>query len=259
MESLNEDHDLATNTVAAASGVVAKCDICLRQPSAARYLVADYLPVPRFGRFAAAKAVTIGINPAVNKAGIRALPLISQFGKTRRSDLNDADLISISKFQDAYFDDGKAHMFFDNNFYFILHTIDASWTYQSGRAAHIDVVSCVTDPLWSRLADRNAQAAIRENCRPHFFRTLELVPSGTWLFWGGRETMRALNELNPRTNAEGVTTEKSVSWQMGELEINANLYPFMAWNKIGQGMSNGDRCELGRLVKSRIIAAANGI
>jgi len=258
MNAQREDRDLTTKIVAALSEV-AKCDICLRQPSTAKYLLADYVPVPRFGGFAAVEAVTIGINPAPNKAGRRALPLIAGFGKTRRSDLEDDEILSISKFQDTYFDDGNAHTFFDNNFYFILHTIDTSWTYQSGKVSHIDVVSCVTDPLWSKvgLANPDAQVTIRQNCRPHLFRTLELIPSGTWLFWGGQETVRALNELGPKTIAKGVTTEKSVGWFMGDIEVKGNWHPFMAWDKVGPGMSNPDRCEIGEIVKARILSAAH--
>jgi hypothetical protein len=198
-------------------------------------------------------AVTIGINPATNKVGRRALPLVSGF---RRSGLREDDLISIFEFQNTYFDDGKAHTFFDNSFYFILHTIDKSWTYQSGKVAHIDVVFCVTDRRWSELgrADAGAQATIRQNCRPHFFRTLELVPPRTWLFWGGQETLKALNELEPRIDARGVTKEKRVAWHMGQVEMKGNPYPFMAWDKVGAGMSNGDRCEIGEVVKARLLA-----
>jgi hypothetical protein len=70
--------------------------------------------------------------------------------------------------------------------------------------------------------------------------------------YGGRETVMALDELEPRIDATGVTGEKQVAWQMGEIKIKGNTYPFMAWDKIGAGMSNGDRCEIGEAVKARI-------
>jgi len=232
---------------------VARCMACLQDPRTARYLPPDYVPICHFGRLQSAKAVTVGINPAPNKSGKRAIPLVSGFGKASRSQLHDNDLVSISKFQDGYFDQGNAHVFFDNNFYFVLHTIDESWTYQSGNVAHIDVVFCVTDPLWSKLGrDKKAQASIRRNCRPHFFKTLDLIPSGTWLFWGGQETAKALGDLNPRIGPTGVTKEKQVAWNMGNIELKGNTYPFIAWDKVGAGMSNNDRCELGEIVKERI-------
>ena len=230
---------------------------CLRDPSTARYLPPDYVPIRHFGRLESVKAVTVGINPAPNRPGRRAIPLVSGFGRPSRSELYDDDLVSIAKSQAAYFDQGNAHVFFDNHFYFVLHTIDETWTYQSGNVAHIDIVFCVTDPLWSKLArDKNAQASIRRNCRPHFFKTLELIPSGTWLLWGGQETMKALGELNPRIAATGLTSEKQVAWQMGEIGMKENTYPFMAWNKIGPGMSHPDRCEIGEIVKARIRSGA---
>ena len=139
-------------------------------PRTACYLPPDYVPIRHFGRLQSAKAVTVGINPAPNKSGRHAIPLVSGFDRASRSQLHDDDLVSISNFQAAYFDQGNAHAFFDNNFYFVLHTIDESWTYQSGNVAHIDVVFCVTDPLWSKLSrDKTAQASIRRNCRPDLF------------------------------------------------------------------------------------------
>jgi hypothetical protein len=232
---------------------VARCMDCLQDPLTERYLLSDYVPVRHFGRLQSAKAVTVGINPASNESGKQAIPLVSGFGISRRSQLHDNDLVSISKFQDTYFDQGKAHAFFDKNFYFVLHSIDESWTYQSGNVAHIDVVFCATDPLWSKLGrDKKAQASIRRNCRPHYFRTLELIPSGTWLLWGGQEAANALGELNPWISSTGVTTVKQVAWKMGNIELKGNTYPFIAWNKVGAGMSNNDRCELGEIVKQRI-------
>jgi hypothetical protein len=157
---------------APASDPIARCITCLEDSGTARYLPADYVPIRHFGRLASAKAVIVGINPAPNRGGKRAIPLVTVFGKGSRSDLHESDLASIATFQNTYFDEGKAHAFFDNNFYFVLHMIDESWTYQSGNVAHIDVVFCVTDPLWSALGkvDKIAQAAIRRNCRCIFQR-----------------------------------------------------------------------------------------
>lgn len=253
MDSPDQDSDPPSVAVPDAL-TVARCMTCLEDPATAPYLPPDYVPIRHFGRLQSPKAVTVGINPAPNKSGKRAIPLVSGFGKASRSQLHDDDLVSIGKFQDAYFNQGNAHVFFDNNFYFVLHTIDESWTYQSGNVAHIDVVFCVTDPLWSQLGrdDKTAQASIRRNCRPHFFKTLEQIGFGTWLFWGGQETVKALGELNPKIDTTGLTKEKQVAWQMGKIEHKGHAYPFIAWDKVGAGMSNNDRCELGEIVKDRI-------
>ena len=64
--------------------------------------------------------------------------------------------------------------------------------------------------------------------------------------------MKALCELNPRIGPTGVTKEKQVAWHMGKIELKGNTYPFIAWDKVGAGMSNNDRCELGEIVRSAI-------
>ena len=248
--------DSCANKVPWQSVVAATCVKCLQDDVTVRYVLADYVPTQRFGGFDSVKAVTIGINPAPNKPRRRALPLLSDFGRSSRSDLQTDDLISISELQTTYFDDGTGHTFFDNNFFFVLDTIDKSWTYQSGRVAHIDVVFCVTSPLWAELGktDETAQSAIRQNCRPNFLESLQMVPPATWLLWGGSETMKALEELKPVVEASGKTKEKQVAWKMGQIELRGHSYPFMAWDKVV--MSNSDRCEIGELVKARILCAA---
>jgi hypothetical protein len=44
---------------------------------------------------------------------------------------------------------------------------------------------------------------------------------------------------------------------MGQVEIKGNSCPFRAWDKVGPGMSNGDRCEIGEVVTARMLHLAS--
>src|ERR1039458_2062034 len=124
--------------ILAQTKAVAKCVSCLA-PTTKRSILTSHIPVFRFGALSSAEAVTIGINPAENEPGYRRLPVLADFDRASRLELDDGDLVNISLQNDRYFAHDDRHNFF-NSLERVAQSINKDWSYKSGTLAHTDVV-----------------------------------------------------------------------------------------------------------------------
>lgn len=206
--------------------VVSTCKSCL---SAATTILNEYVPTFRFGVVAAARAVTISINPAENQDGYRLLPTLKEYGIGDRCELTDDHLADAARRSDEYFTLGNKHRFF-NTLASVVSSIDATWSYEAGNLSHIDVVACVTRPTWTNGVPGHERRVMLKRCREHFLKTLQLLPADCWLLCDGRTALRAIEDAGGATNmAERLGSGLTVS--IGTLTLHGRQYRYLGWNR----------------------------
>jgi hypothetical protein len=239
---------VAVNPLSAQTAAVCRCVSCLNDPATRQYILKEYIPAFRFGCLAAPEAVSVGINPAENECGSRPLPLLSDHRRAERTKLDHRNLDEISKRHDQYFSQHDAHPFF-GHLQKILWTINPKWTYGS-RAAHIDLVSCVTDPTWSLIAGAGREGLLK-NCYEHFLNTVRLLPPNCWILCDGATA------LNSTLAAGGSVWMQDMVGRVkilaGTLTLAGDTIRFAGWNYPAHKVrSDEQKREIGAAVRSAI-------
>jgi len=220
---------------------VARCVSCIDCPATAQHVRQEYVPTPRFG--VPREVVTISINPAENDGSACDLPVLADFERATRLELDDRNLEDVSWRQDQYFSHGNKHKFF-RSLEKIVQTINPEWTYESGKVGHADVVSCVTRETWSQIGkspvpgskiDKKAQKAVQDalinNCRGHFLNTLNLLPSDCWILCDGRTAWNATMGAGQIPRNYEVDLGNSRRVFVGALALGGKTFRVAGWNQ----------------------------
>jgi hypothetical protein len=159
----------------------------------------ECLPVRMFGKQSSKlKAVTIGLNPALNDwlekdfqtidswtNSKDRLAIISDYGKKQRTDLTQTDREDATRRQDEYFTnpEKKIYPYFESMDVFLAR-IDRRWSYILGTVVHLDLIACPTKMRFAKINDQ-ARNSLLSNCRKYFLRTLNELPDNTVLLLNG--------------------------------------------------------------------------
>jgi hypothetical protein len=229
------DEDLARATIESDGSIaqtkaVAKCTRCLTLPES-ECVLAEYVPVYRFGRLSSAQAVTVSINPAENKPGSKSLPVLSDFNCGSRIELTDDHIAMVSEGCNSYFEGDDPHDFF-SDIEQVAVGLNAEWTYASGKLAHIDAVACVTRPIWSGIRPAALRRTIAEKCSFHFKSTLRLIPSGCWLLCDGRTVLDTVQRAGVVMTLRGSVhgKKKEVEIYTGSFAKDGRTLKVIGWN-----------------------------
>ena len=217
----------------------AKCQAC--REVAHNGILWESLPVPAFGNVCSTKVkvATIAINPAANeffvgndaKSREARLPLLGDYCKQNRRDLESNDLRDAQERRDLYFCTAEGvrrafyHPWFDP-LELILRGMNPDWSYFNGTAVHIDVVACATKSAWRTLPHR-AKEILQQNCHADFRRTLSELPSGTVLLSNGvqpQDIPVSVDEL------QTVDVPPRLRVWRGRVSLNKLSFAFLGWS-----------------------------
>lgn len=230
--------------------MLARCTDCAAHEDTRRHILWDCLPIKSYGDVRQAQCVTVGLNPADNlfyKRSTRAvrrrsdrLPMLEDFGAASRPDLSPDAIKLIEWEQHRYFTMRPRHPWF-RTLEQVLQTADSAWTYESGRAAHLDTAACATDQ-WVQLSNE-VRRHLQSTCHPHFLHTLTEVPAGAWLILNGRAIW---NLLLPRLTESSSGAIDRVRWSSG----NCGALHYFAWNISIQRTSPATRIAIGQQLQA---------
>jgi hypothetical protein len=227
--------------------IIEKYHHCVGSQTCENQVVNECLPVSAFGDAVSksVKVATIGLNPALNeffdssgRANHRSLRLaiLNDYQLSSRADLHASDVVDAKTRRESYFrEDREWHSYFEK-LESVISRIDPSWSYSTGRAVHLDLVACATKVRWSDLANE-CKSELISNCRIHFLKTLNDLPSGTLLLLDGS---RVANEISllPKHSSEATVlqiTKKTICHVQGEqgcvgtLKLGDKEFPFRGW------------------------------
>ncbi len=154
-------------------------------------------------------------------------------------------MTNISLCNDRYFTYGDRHKFF-NALERVAQGINKDWTYESGKLAHIDVVSCVTSVGWGNVPE---SASLLANCRTHFVNTLGLLPSNCYLLCDGRT---ALDAVRPKS-IEGRDRVGNIHLFAGKVPVGDRKFAFAGWNFPTHKFFSTKPEEVGRIARKLLI------
>jgi hypothetical protein len=203
------------------------------------HIVPVSFPITSFGDPSSARVATLSINPSVIEytklfRGHAILPV----GAKRlidRETLNLGQLEIPSLEQSRAILDGN-HAYFRNNPYFqwfkwlqdwVLSPIGAS--FHDGSAVHLDLVQWATDPVWSKIPDKDVRSKLIADDLPFLKQLLELTNFDA-LYLNGRtvyETIKKTSLFDVQTEEKVLIGGRPVTFWTG---YAANT-PFLCWSK----------------------------
>jgi hypothetical protein len=225
---------------------VSKCVKCLQSSVAAAYILATYIPAFRFGSLSTIQAVTVSINPAENQDTSCRLPLLSDYKRNVRSELNDLDLADIKLRNDRYYVNCNKHSYF-RSLSSLVTAINPGWTYESQKVSHIDVVACVTRPVWSSIDDQRVKNLLMESCHEHFTNTLRLLPSACWILCNGGTALNTIINLGGNITASATVGKCQIS--IGTFAFEKRKFDFAGWNRPAHKLYSDNPVDIGLGVK----------
>jgi hypothetical protein len=223
---------------------IERCVAC-RESKARDAVVWDCLPVPCFGDAgkSSVKVAVIGLNPALDefreKEGRWKLPsqrlsMVGDFQRSARGEMSENDVAECERKRASYFTDSgrRWHGYFEG-IEELLGRINWRWSFAAGTAVHVDLVACATRDRWGKTAG-DVKDGLLENCRPHFLKTLSILPANTVLLLNGRAVCDRVALLGEQCSfacgPELIAIEGRLTGRRGTLQIDGRRLPFFGWD-----------------------------
>lgn len=221
------------------------CTDCAACARTREQILWNCLPVVSYGDLRQAAVITIGLNPSDNlfyRRGTRIpkpleqrFPMLADYGANSRKSLPANDAQSALQRQRNYFQHLPAHPWF-RPLRQLLADWNPAWTYENGKAAHVDSAACATNQ-WQTLSARVRQGLLT-TCRPHLLESLAEAQAGTRVLVNGRTAWRNLEpELTEAAAGRLERVGHALEWGFGYLPSSGHRLPVFAWNRMLQRTS----------------------
>lgn len=227
------------------------------------------LPVLFFGDLMSARLATVGLNPSrqeflspksVELEGpLRRFETLGSLGASSRAALSAEQSERAIRRMRAYFTPGKPVYSWFASLVRVVEGMGAS--FESGSAAHLDLVQEATDPVWSQLSDVRPEEAVSllASDLPFLKWQIEAYPLDAVVCTSAR-VLREVTRMMAARRIDGGTLAR-VRWEVWAAETGRGSVGIAGWNiplVRPTGLDKAGHRELGKLLADRLAHAGCG-